>query len=81
VLLCEIPILTSAHRLTPTGATGSSMNRTASIGFRVEPRVKKVALEAAKRERRTLSSLLEKMLIDFLLEHSLLDETNFRSGK
>jgi hypothetical protein len=62
-------------------ATGSPMNRSVSIGFRVEPRVKKAALQAAKRERRTLSSFLEKMLIDLLREHRLLDETDFRSGK
>jgi hypothetical protein len=70
--------VSNAHTVS---ATGLPMNRIVSIGFRVEPQVKKAALQAAKRERRTLSSFLEKMLIDFLREHGLLDEADFRSGK
>jgi hypothetical protein len=38
-------------------------NRTATIGFRVEPYVKEAAKRAAAKDRRSLSSLLEKILI------------------
>ena len=41
-------------------------NRTETIGFRVEPHVKDAAELAAARDHRTLSSLLEKILIEFL---------------
>jgi predicted HicB family RNase H-like nuclease len=41
-------------------------NRTATIGFRVEPYVKEAAERAAAKDRRSLSSLLEKVLIEFL---------------
>jgi hypothetical protein len=42
------------------------INRTAIIGFRVEPHVKAAAERAAARDRRTLSSLMEKLLVEFL---------------
>jgi predicted HicB family RNase H-like nuclease len=41
-------------------------NRTATIGFRVEPHVKEAAERAAAKDRRSLSSLMEKILIEFL---------------
>ena len=44
------------------------MARTAAIGIRVEPPVKAAAEEAAKADRRTLASLLEKILIEWLEE-------------
>jgi hypothetical protein len=46
-------------------------NRTAIIGFRVEPHVKDIAELAAARDHRTLSSLLEKILIEFLSAQGL----------
>jgi len=47
-------------------------NRTATIGFRVERHVKDAAELAAARDHRTLSSLLEKILIEFLSAQGLL---------
>jgi hypothetical protein len=47
-------------------------NRTAIIGFRVEPHVKDTAELAAARDHRTLSSLLEKILVEFLCAQGLL---------
>lgn len=42
------------------------MARTASIGIRVEPAVKEAAEQAAAADRRTLASLIEKLLIEHL---------------
>jgi hypothetical protein len=36
------------------------------IGFRVEPYVKDAAERAAAKDRRSVSSLLEKLLVEFL---------------
>jgi predicted HicB family RNase H-like nuclease len=47
-------------------------NRTATIGFRVEPHVKAAAERAAAKDRRSLSSLMEKILIEFLSAQRLL---------
>jgi hypothetical protein len=47
-------------------------NRTASIGFRVELHVKEAAERAAAKDRRSLSSLMEKILIEFLSAQRLL---------
>jgi len=49
-------------------------NRTATIGFRVEPYVKEAAERAAAKDRRSLSSLLEKILIEFLSSRRLLPQ-------
>jgi hypothetical protein len=46
--------------------TARAKKRTAVIGFRVERTVKRAAERAAARDRRTLSSLLENILIEFL---------------
>ena len=46
--------------------SASQTNRTATIGFRVEPHVKEAAERAAAKDRRSLSSLLEKILVEFL---------------
>jgi hypothetical protein len=48
------------------------MNRTALIGFRVEPPVKRAAEQAAEQDHRTLSSFLEKILVEFLYAHGYL---------
>jgi hypothetical protein len=48
------------------------MNRTALIGFRVEPAVKEAAERAAADDRRSLSSLMEKLLIEFLQQRGFL---------
>ena len=42
------------------------MTRTAAIATRVEPTVKKAAERAALADHRTLASLLEKLLVEFL---------------
>jgi hypothetical protein len=42
------------------------MARTAAIGIRVEPEIKEAAERAAQKDRRTLASLMEKILIDWL---------------
>jgi hypothetical protein len=48
------------------------MRRTALIGFRVEPAVKQAAERAAADDRRSLSSLIEKVLIEFLQQRGYL---------
>ncbi len=45
------------------------MARTAAIGIRVEPEVKEAAEKAAAADRRTLASLTEKVLIEWLEAH------------
>ena len=42
------------------------MVRTASIGIRVEPDLKEAAERAAKDDRRTVASLIEKVLTEWL---------------
>ena len=42
------------------------MARTAAIGIRVEPNVKAAAEKAAAADRRTLASLMEKILVEWL---------------
>jgi hypothetical protein len=42
------------------------MARTAAIGIRVEPTVKEAAERAASEDRRTLASLVEKILVEWL---------------
>jgi hypothetical protein len=42
------------------------------IGFRVEPHVKEAAERAAAKDHRTLSSLMEKILVEFLSAQRLL---------
>jgi hypothetical protein len=53
--------------------TASRTNRTAIIGFRVEAAIKQAAERAAAHDRRSLSSLLEKILIEFLYAHGFLE--------
>jgi hypothetical protein len=48
------------------------MPRTASIGIRVEPDVKAAAEKAAAADRRTVASLIEKLLVEYLEEHGYL---------
>ncbi|MGC1575031.1 MAG: hypothetical protein WA813_02680 [Beijerinckiaceae bacterium] len=42
------------------------MTRSAAIATRVEPAVKKAAEKAATADHRTIASLLEKLLVEFL---------------
>jgi hypothetical protein len=42
------------------------MARTAAIGIRVEPAIKAAAEKAAADDRRTVASLLEKVLVEWL---------------
>jgi hypothetical protein len=53
------------------GSVGS-MKRTALIGFRVEAAVKQAAERAAAEDRRSLSSLMEKVLVEFLQQRGYL---------
>lgn len=48
------------------------MPRTASIGIRVEPVLKAAAEKAAAADRRTVASLIEKLLVEYLTEHGYL---------
>ncbi len=48
------------------------MVRTASIGIRIEPGLKEVAEKAARDDRRTLASLVEKALVEYLIKHEYL---------
>ena len=45
------------------------MARTAAIGIRVEPEVKEAAEKVAAADRRSLASLMEKVLIEWLEAH------------
>ena len=51
------------------------MKRAALIGFRVEPAVKQAAERAAADDHRSLSSLMEKLLIEFLRQRGYLTST------
>ncbi|MBB3562350.1 hypothetical protein FHX06_003681 [Rhizobium sp. BK512] len=42
------------------------MTRTASLGIRVEPAVKSALESAAKADRRTVASYIEKLIVDDL---------------
>jgi hypothetical protein len=46
--------------------------RTAAIGIRVEPEVKAAAEKAAADDRRTVASLVEKILVEHLEQHGYL---------
>jgi hypothetical protein len=48
------------------------MTRTASIGIRVEPQLKAAAEQAAADDHRTVASLIEKLLTEYLREHGYL---------
>ncbi len=45
------------------------MARSAAIGIRVEPKIKAAAERAAAKDRRTLASLVEKVLVEWLEEN------------
>jgi hypothetical protein len=45
---------------------GRTLTRTAAIGIRVEPEIKAAAEKAAKEDRRTVASLVEKVLVEHL---------------
>jgi len=46
--------------------------RTAAIGIRVEPDIKAAAEKAAAADRRTVASLVEKVLVEYLEENGYL---------
>jgi hypothetical protein len=48
------------------------MPRDATVGLRVDPKVKAAAEKAAADDRRSLSSLIEKALVDYLVRHKYL---------
>lgn len=48
------------------------MARTASIGIRVEPSLKKAMQRAAEDDRRTVASLIEKVMSEWLLDKGYL---------
>jgi hypothetical protein len=45
---------------------GENMPKTAAIGLRVEPEIKKALDKAAADDRRTIASYVEKLLVDHL---------------
>jgi hypothetical protein len=53
---------------------GTYMARTAAIGIRVEPRIKEAAERAAQKDRRTVASLMEKILVDWLVANGHLPQ-------
>ena len=50
------------------------MARTASIGIRVEPDLKDAAERAAKDDRRTVASLIEKVLTEWLEQNGYMQK-------
>ena len=56
------------------------MAKTHPLGFRVEPEVKAALERAAKADRRSVSSLIEKILYDWLREHSHLSDAQSIGG-
>jgi len=50
------------------------MARTASIGIRVEPDLKEAAEKAAKADHRTVASLIEKILTEWLEQNGYMDK-------
>ncbi len=51
------------------------MARTASIGVRVEPDLKEAAEKAAKDDHRTVASLIEKVLTEWLQQNGYMQKT------
>ena len=50
------------------------MARTASIGIRVEPDLKEAAEKAAKDDHRTVASLIEKVLTEWLEQNGYMQK-------
>lgn len=50
------------------------MPRTASIGIRVEPELKELVKKAAEDNRRTVASMIEKILVEYLTEKGYLEK-------
>ena len=48
------------------------MTRTAAIGIRVEPEIKAAVEKAAAADRRTVASLIEKILVEYLEQNGFL---------
>ncbi len=48
------------------------MAKTHPLGFRVEPEVKAALEDAARKDRRSVSSLVENILSDWLIEHGFI---------
>ena len=48
------------------------MNKTAAISVRVDPAIKAAAKQAADDDRRTLASLVEKVLVEHLTKNGYL---------
>ena len=55
--------------------------RTAQVNFRISPDLKKLGEEAAEHQNRSLSSLLETLLIAHLSENGLLPPKGKKGGK
>jgi hypothetical protein len=49
-----------------------AMPRDAAVGLRVDPKVKAAAEKAAADDRRSLSSLIEKALVEYLVRNKYL---------
>ena len=50
------------------------MPKTAAIGVRVDPKIKEAAERAAEDDHRSVASLLEKLLTEYLTEKGYLDQ-------
>lgn len=54
----------------------SQVQRSAALSVRVEPAVKMAIAKAAKEDRRTIASLIEKVLVEWLRERGHLKPTD-----
>ena len=45
------------------------MPKTATLNLRIDPKLKSVAMKAARDDRRSITSLIEKLLSDYLRKH------------
>lgn len=54
--------------------------RTATIALRVSPQVKAAAQRAAAADHRSLASLVEKLLVEFLVAEGYLEENAAEDG-
>ncbi|HNN90716.1 hypothetical protein [Haliangium sp. UPWRP_2] len=57
------------------------MPKTAAIGVRVDPKIKEAAERAAAEDHRSVASLLEKLLTEYLTEKGYLGTGRSSGGK
>lgn len=54
--------------------------KSAIVGLRMDPTLKEAAIQAASADQRTLTSLIEKLLTDYCLEHGYLKPAPIKAG-